>query len=114
MTVLCQIDSYDGVEEDEPTSNDITPLKVLVLVVEGNVALRILGLAHDLDCPSLCLADVEDEMGRGLSYGHDAQTDGDSYVSGLFSALHVLVLFQEVGQSCPLFELVRVSWIVSA
>jgi hypothetical protein len=91
-------------------TNDVSALDVLVLLLERNIALGVLELAHDLYSHSLGLADVEAESVRRNSNGHDAETHLDLGLAQLISTLQVLVVQKEVRQAGVSIELVGV-WV---
>lgn len=49
---------YSGISDSKLQTST---LDVLVLLLEGNIALGVLQLAHDLDCQAFALANVEAE-----------------------------------------------------
>lgn len=91
-------------------TNDVSTLDVLVLLLERNIALGVLELAHDLDGLSLGLADVEAEGVRGRTDRHDPQANLNLDICELLTSLEVLVVEQEVRQAGVCVELVRV-WV---
>lgn len=76
-------------------ANDVAALDVLVLLLERNISLGILELAHDLHSQAFRLADVEAKRVRRDADRHDAQTHLHFGLAQFFSALHVLVVQQE-------------------
>ena len=91
-------------------TNDITTLDVLVLLLEGNITLGVLELAHDLYGHALGLADVEAESVRRNADRHYAKTHLDLGLLQLISTLEVLVVQKEVRQTGVSIELVGV-WV---
>lgn len=79
-----------------------------MLLLERNIALGVLELAHDLHSLSFGLADVEAECVTRRPDGHDAQTDPDLDILQLVAPLQVLVIQKEVWQPGVGVELVRV------
>lgn len=70
-----------------------------MLLLEGDRALCILQLAHDLDRDALGLADVKSERGGAGSDRHNPQADPDFDVSLLLSPGQILILSNIAGKS---------------
>jgi hypothetical protein len=111
-TEITAIGTALGSSHTRPTdnTNDVATLDVLVLLLEGNIALGVLELAHDLYGHALGLADVEAESVRRNSDGHDAETHLDLGLVQLISTLKVLVVQKEVRQTGVSIKLVGV-WV---
>ena len=111
-TEITAIGTALGSSHTWPADNtdDVSALDDLVLLLEGNIALGVLELAHDLYGHALGLADVEAESVRRNSDGHDAETHLDLGLVQLISTLQVLVVQKEVRQTGVSIELVGV-WV---
>lgn len=77
-------------------TNDISSLNVLMLLLERNIGLGLLQLAHDLNCLAFGLADVEVERVRCGSLGDDTETNANLLLGLSLSLLEVCVILQVV------------------
>jgi hypothetical protein len=111
-TEITAIGTALGSSHTGPADNtdDVSALNDLVLLLEGNIALGVLELAHDLYGHAFGLADVEAESVRRNSDGHDAKTHLDLGLVQLISTLQVLVVQKELRQTGVSVELVGV-WV---
>ena len=109
-TEITAIGAALGSSHARPADNtdDVSALDVFVLLLEWNITLGVLKLAHDLYIHALGLADVEAASVRRNADRHYAETHLDLGLVQLISTLEVLVVQKEVRQTGVSIELVGV------
>lgn len=84
-----------------------------MLLLEGDIAGRILGLAEDLDLDALGADVVEDELGASSTLGVDSARNADLGLLLLLALLEAVVLLEEIAQIDGDLELVGIRvWVL--